>query len=126
MPRRAARPPPNDAHQTRGGPGACTSSSWGRGAYKGSEGTSRKGKPGAIRGRKATEPHTAWLAALPKEGHRQEVGLLIFSETRSPRGERGLVMMTLLSVTLVLTLLAALMLFLVGKQTAVSALRLTA
>jgi len=34
-------------------------------------------------------------------------------------------MMTLLSVTLVLTLLAALMLFLVGKETAVSGLRLT-
>jgi hypothetical protein len=49
----------------------------------------------------------------------------MFSEARSLRGERGLVMMTLLSVTLVLTMLAALVLYLVGKETAVSAHRLT-
>src|SRR5262249_18395348 len=39
------------------------------------------------------------------------------------RGERGLVMLSLLSVILVLTVLAALMLFLSGKETALSGVR---
>lgn len=42
---------------------------------------------------------------------------------RAPRGERGLVMMSLLSMILVLTALAALVLFLSGKETALSGIR---
>jgi Domain of unknown function (DUF4900) len=42
---------------------------------------------------------------------------------RAPRGERGLVLLSLLSMILVLTALAALVLFLSGKETALSGVR---
>jgi len=71
-----------------------------------------RARPGAVPpSESCARSHPAAPAALPA--------------TPCPPGERGLVMMTILSVSIVLTLLAALVLFLVGRETTVSALRLT-